>query len=874
MARRRRQLAGGDGAPGADEAARPMPGRAGAACLGILAALGWFGILWWVTSRPSPDYATAPLCFLTSENVALLASPRNEPMALPLERRAAAEGRYEHRLALRLPGYRGPLGRLGPSQVVRDADLKSGELRSLDLYLEAEAGRDGGWQGEVPLGIVGGQLRLPGGPTLQAVAPDRVRRGRPLEFRPVSGTTNGANAGELVLETRQGRTLYLRGVVRTMGPGSAEAGVAPLGRLVVALGPQPGQPATTTNLFYPDGRCTYPLATLPPPARRTLLARLHQVPDGAVIWRLVAGGLAVGLGFAGLAWACGRTGPGRALPAGASVAALALGLALPATVLMPPFQGPDEVRHAISYVRLTESRELLDGVLGLIRSSHYDTVKYRPDLKLTAATLEQPDVFAVNLLALDPKLIDQFFQDYNRRSPAVAVWWRFWSRVLPESSVGTLLLRVRTVQVLLGAMLLGLGAFVASSGRFPGVPVWLLLAPLLVGTLPPVLACISNYSTVVGCAGLLAGVLVRQAWRYETDSWWVGAWLGFALGLALHVSLNGLAFLPGAALWLVHRPWLRWMGAEETEPRMARVQVGRWWFAAMLGFAVTRVFGTRLFNAELVGQASSHLGTGWLGSFVAEPVSLWTLVCVVLGGLEWAACGGGGDRARRTAGEFIARASWLAWPALILLVGTALLHLVRPAPHLVDQESPWRHYPGLVSSGCPLWRVAELGEVPPVTPPRGEGVLAVLRVLWANLNPWPADFLLVRSFWAALIGGEVRVPGWMVPLGASVAFLGLVQGLVVLGSAGSARRTAQFLCGLIAFLATLVIQCLGYWPRNFGGRYATPLFLVGISMVALGWAPLLDTIARRRPLPLALGVLALVLLTHGAWAWALGERFF
>lgn len=872
--RRRRQIAGGDGASGAAGAARPALDRAGAACLGLLAAFGWFGILWWVTSRPSPDHATAPLCFLTSENGALLANPRNEPMALPLERRAAAEGRYEHRLALRLPGYRGPVGRLGPSQVVRDADLKSGELRSLDLYLEAEAGRDAGWQGEVPLGIVGGQLRLPGGPTLQAVTPDRVRRGHPLEFRPVSGTTNGAEAGELILETRQGRTLYLRGVVRTMGPGSAEARVAPLGRLVVALGAQPGQPDATTNLFYPDGRCTYPLAARPPPARRTLLARLHQAPDGAVTWRLGVAGLAVGLGFAGLAWACGRTGPGRALLAGASVAALALGLALPATVLIPPFQGPDEVRHAISYARLTESRELLDRVLGLIRSSHYDTVKYRPDLKLTAATLEQPDVFAVNLLALDPKQIDQFIPDYNRRSPVVAVWWRFWSRVLPESPVGTLLLQVRTVQVLLGAILLGLGAFVASSGRNPGVSVWLLLAPLLLGTLPPLLACISNYSTVVGCAGLLAGVLVRQALRYETDTWWVGAWLGFALGLALHVSLNGLAFLPGVALWLVHRPWLRWMAVEEVEPRMARAQVGRWWFAAMLGFAVTRVFGTRLFNADLVGQAGPHLGTGWAGSLVVEPVSLWTLVCVVLGGLEWAACGRGGSRARRTGGACVARASWLAWPALILLVGTALFHLVHPAPHLVDQESPWRHYPGLVSSGCPLWLVAELGEVPPVTPTRGEGVLAVLRVLWANLTPWPADFLLVRSFWGSVLGGEVRVPGWMVPLGASMAFLGLVQGLVVLGSAGSARRTAQIVCGSVAFLATLVTQCVGYWPRNFGGRYATPLFLVGISVVALGWAPLLDAISKRRTFPLGVGMLTLLLATHGAWVWALGERFF
>src|SRR5690606_1076231 len=124
--------------------------------------------------------------------------------------------RYAHRLALRWPDYRGPIGRTGPDSFVPDFVIRTNALRSVGIYLELEAGLGAPWQEDRPLGLVSGTLRLPDGRSLVLRDAASARRGRLVEFFLPSeaGREAVSETGSLELITREPRQLFVRGMVR------------------------------------------------------------------------------------------------------------------------------------------------------------------------------------------------------------------------------------------------------------------------------------------------------------------------------------------------------------------------------------------------------------------------------------------------------------------------------------------------------------------------------------------------------------------------------------------------------------------------------------------------------------------------------------
>jgi hypothetical protein len=756
---------------------------------------------------------------------------------------------------------------------VRDFALREADLRSLALYFEVEAGEGVKWQSDENLGLLSGTLRLPSGRVLRLENPESARRGRLAEFVSTGATETGDGRVVLRLETRGDRRLYLRGLVRT-GSGAGLERLPPLGRVVVGTSAAAGQPAGTTNLFYPEGRCTYPLPG-PPPTRRALLAKVYSVGEPVLGGFFVMGGLLLGLGLVLVARGCAVVRmPG--IPAGIGVALAMAGLSLPAVVLVVPYHGTDESRHVLSYARCVESPGLTGSFIRLGEVAHAEPLKWQPDAILSAALVEEPDVFFIARGILDPRVIDSFVQDYRRRAPALARVWRSTASWVEGREAGWVLLAVRGLGVLLSALLVGGAAAVLVPVLDRGAARWLVAWPLFLFPLPVLFAGVTNYSVLVAAGVLTASCLARLAMSGGESRPSQAAVLGLALGLQVHLSLNSLPLLAAAVLWLAHRPVLRGLAARHgAVPGNGGAGMGilQWWAALWAGFAVTRAVSTPEFSGELVRVVGGIPGGALPGWIVAEPLFGLGLACVLLGGLEVGAARASGSWIWTHLGTGLVRASAAgSWLAVGLVLNLAWFTLSTP-PALMDREKPWRPLAGVPSSGCPIRTVWEL-DMPVESLTQAGQVREVFSVFLANLSLRPADQVLVRGFWAGLLAGEVRVPAWVSALGILGMVGGWVRGAAGVGLARSARRTWMLLWSLVSLPVALAGLAIGYWPRNLYGRYAAP-FMMGLLAAAVpGWKGILRQVGARWSWVVPGVAPVLLMVLHGTWVLCVVTRFF
>lgn len=863
------------------------PARRDGGGLAWLAGVIWLAACAWGLGRAASPFATEPLAFASWENLALLAQPRNEPHALRLASGPEVGGRREHAVLLEAPRYEGPVGLVDGTSYVRDSGLREEAVWRVGFYFEREAGVDAPLQGDDRLGIVGGELRLPGGRVLELVSAVPARRGRLVEFEEIAGRRYGAGPPGLKVMTEGESGLYLRGVMRSVPDPEAEKRLAPLGRLVAraraGVGGNAGVPEGV--LFYPEGRCAYRLGGTPP-SRLALVAAVHGVSTSLVAGVLLASGLLVGGGFRLIARGV-RAEPGRAVgrAAGAGVALAIAGFGLVAGLVVVPLQGPDENRHQISYARLLRSPSRLAEMIALGKRTHYEAIRWRPDEKIGEGRLAVADGFFLNTTTLRLELADAFFQDYRRRSPAMASLWRMASWVLPSAPGGHVALGLRWVHVVVGAGLLGLGAGVLAIGLPRGGARWVVVAPLVLMPLVPLLAAVSNYSLLTAAAGLTLACLMRLAVRFDDDPR-VALVTGLGLGLMLQTSINAAPFVAGVAVWLLHRPGLRWMGlgvraggggAEDDEegqgnPGAHRTGPGLWCLALAGGFGAIRLVTGAVVAPEVWEEGAAKAGLSWLGGW-ADPAVFWCGYCGVLALLEAVAGGrplaGLGDRIH----DALAWGAVLGWPLAGVLAASALWFSVATPTVLPDLDQPWRQFTGIPTTGCALRAVEERG-APVPTFSRGEQVREVLKVVGTNLSARPRDFVLMRMFWSGLLGGDARVSGWVAGGSSALVVAGLVAGLVTLAQAGSARRTLLLGLGLAAMALALAALAASYWPRNVVGRYATPLLLLVVGFGVLGWSGPLRRGADAWPRGSVGLVMAACLLGPLAWLGSLLERFY
>lgn len=860
------------------------PGRGGWVpwVAGLVTALVWVAVLLGYGLVRSPTFETVPLHFRATENIALLASGRNEPYALPFVVEHLGTGRYRHRIDWDLPRYDGPLGPLGPDRHVPRFDLPEHDLLRVGVYLDRVAGDHAPWLGDEPLGLLAGSLRLPGGRAFRLERPVRARRGRLVEFvaepAPFEGADEtdgerGARAG-IILETRDGGPRYLRGLVRTLSGGMEEAGAPPLGRLVVRLGALPGQAPGTTNLFHPEGIGAVPLGGVTP-SRVALLAQVAGIGTGTVVTLWVAAGVLAGLGLGCLATVGRSEGCRAGWRAFAGMSAAVLGFGLPALHWVPPLHGTDEARHAMSYARAVGDGALMDAIIAMTGMEWVGGLVGKPDAKLTAASLRVADGLHFHRGVLEADRIDAWIQDYRWRSPGVLRWWQMTARLTDGKAAGERLLWVRAGQVGLGALLLGAGAFLAARAAPSGGGRLHLAWVLGWLPLPVVLATVSNYAVLIGLAGLVAGAVTATWWRRDRDPW-VAAALGLGLGLAFHTSVNALPWVVAVALWLGHRPWMA-MGPATRGAGFGQGFRDRpawvWWGWLAAGFTVCRLLTTEGYDEQFRARVPWSSGEGNGRAWWWEPALLWGVYCCGMALVEAAA--GRSAIGPRSEGRERRRRVGSAggWMVAMGVGALALVFAIRTPPVLPDREGPWRHYPVVPSTGCPLRTVGEI-QFPAPGIELGQQVREVLTVWAANLTPVPRDVMLVRSFWSGLLMGEVRVAQWVVALGMTLALAGVVRLGWGVARSRDGEGGAWLIFATVAVLAGLALLAAGYWPRNLHARYAMPLGMLTLAGASLGAVPALTRLDRRHPgWPVAL-VTGWTLVVQAAWVAALASRFF
>ncbi len=837
----------------------------------------WFGWLALLLRQPSADFGTNPLNFRSGQSLLLLAAGRNEAHGLALERHGGQGGNCQHTLRLELPRYTGRTGRLGPNAWVRDFELPSAGLRSIGFYFELEAGVEVDWQSDVGLGLVDAWWVHPDGGVFRAASPDQARRGRLVEFFPEREESSEAREvadlprGGLRLVTRGFHALFLRGLVRELGGGAGESRTPPLGHLVVRLGSSVDGAAEPALCFYPEGRWTHALGG-EPPSRAALLARVWGFSGATELLAWVgAASVLLSLGVGALVFAM-DSGAWQSVAAGAGMAAAVGGLTVPGALIILPYHGADEVRHAVAYARVQNEPGLIDRLLRFGQELHYETLAYRTDEKLSLATFAEAEPFIIDENSLLARNLDSSFPDFWKRSPVVARLWAALGRVLRGLDGREVVLGVRFFHCAAAALLLGLStALQTTRARDRGgclVAWW----PLLLFSLPASLCVISNYPLLIAAAGLLAGLLLAMKAPAGTGPA-LATLLGLTLGFMLHASLNAAPLMVVVGVWLLHRA-LGWGtpaqtpdGAGGTSAR----QIVLWWFCLGTGFALTRLLSTPGFNADFGAIFGAPAGSRW---WLPDPAVAWAGYCALGAALEV------GVRHRQSD-----RGGELGAPALpgtggrfgrlivAILVGAFLLQSFMQAPTLTDREVPWRLYANLPSSGSPIRSVAELA-APLEGITRSGQILEVLEVFVRNLSLRPHDQILIRGFWAGLLNGEVRVPGWVVSLGSLVGLGGalLLIAKLLLGGSPCARR--MLLLGLGAGLLGLTLLAAGYWPRSLHARYAMPLLTLGFAVACTGWQGFLGRLADPQPVATTLGLATLLLLIQGTWAWALVERFF
>lgn len=272
-----------------------------------------------------------------------------------------------------------------------------------------------------------------------------------------------------------------------------------------------------------------------------LLAAMWQLPSSSrTLWLVLVTALAAVMAgavlfpLAPLPDVAGATSAARA---GVAAGLIAAGLGLAVSVIVPPFQAPDEPSHFLGLLQLSGRADAAPEVENWAMAGHFERLhsdgaeRFRP---IDARQREQGTWRDVHPT------------DFGRRSRVTWLWGKGLSFVRDWSIPSTFLL-VRTSHALTFALALAIG--VAAVTRFGSLPLrQLVIFPLLLAPTMPFFGMhISNHGPLVAAYALLAcGIflVVNGGSRLAT-----GSLLLIGTGVAVTMSRSALPILPlsGAA---------------------------------------------------------------------------------------------------------------------------------------------------------------------------------------------------------------------------------------------------------------------------------------------------------------------------------------
>ncbi len=280
----------------------------------------------------------------------------------------------------------------------------------------------------------------------------------------------------------------------------------------------------------------------------------------------------------------GRSLMGNCTPLLAAIAWLFLSISY--SLLVPPFQAPDEPDHALTYAGLSSDESLGEEMLKLAQRGHFEHLKFYAHHKFTSTLLLFPgqEGWASHVAVVDMKY----------RSPLTYMVWSVYSKLLYGKSASAVLLALRILNSTITACGVFLTLmFLRSDRRLRSILVFLLFA---MPALPFFAMHVSNYFTSIFLAFLHCGVFASLL---RGDKFMGLKY--FACGCMISFSLVSSAISTGfLASWVLLMPWVF----------HASLKKGVVSWLAHLKAAVFLIFG--LVTGHLVFSAEFHaLSLSW-----------------------------------------------------------------------------------------------------------------------------------------------------------------------------------------------------------------------------------------------------------------------
>jgi hypothetical protein len=380
-----------------------------------------------------------------------------------------------------------PAVRMGAGQIVREQTFHSDNLQALALANEIRLTL--GTFDSSP-SLSSGELRLASTGCVFTTTPGRIENAAQRTFERSGGCGNvPAASGSVTLTV------------------TLDAGSPRQGQLAVWAGDTTGEAALVLVQDgvrrVPSGSIVTQRSTARVP-RMALLAFMWERP-ASHLWTILAfAGALLIAGSAGIAFSSHSSGTssassphpqrqfppppasasrtrlrgsygGQALSVSFAAAALAGGLALAYSVIIPPFQAPDEPDHLLSFTQFTGRQDLAASASELARRVHFERMAFHPDERFRPADRDTP--FAQ---AWDPNTV--FPHDISTRSSSAAAFWRLTAALVP-SPASRAVLALRLMNALVFALAFGCAAVIVARSAGAGTAAAAIVPILTIPTL-------------------------------------------------------------------------------------------------------------------------------------------------------------------------------------------------------------------------------------------------------------------------------------------------------------------------------------------------------------------------------------------------------
>lgn len=801
---------------------------------GLIAGMVCFGLWVYSVHRSVSPYGTLRLDFLTAENIAIPISGYQEPRLLPLP---LSEGKGF--LPFVVADQTQPEGRKADNVYYPDVSIPWDRLVEIGIYLEpVDDLTQESTRGRFQLNQA--RILLEDGQVLAATREAmQIQRGSLVSLtvnRDVAHTL-ASRSGPMILEL----SAPADGVVGLVGLPQTHIKPAnppfPAGRFranfqlvpapeggsgfsrVLLSGQSPSSLAAVSEpmeadaipcRFFPSGRLIVdqPGSDVP----------LHVLLAGVFQWPRSSHWISVSLGLASVFVGMGvylLLRPAHPHHTALGSLLLIVGLGWPFVLFQLPVAGRDEIKHALSFLRVIGNEPSLLELDTMARRLHQHRMYGQADQHLSLSDLDNPEGFALNhgYLATESGL-NFFAQDYSWRAPVVARFWKLARPFLSGHSMELRLLGLRFLTLLSSALLIAGTLWMirptGSSQRSHFTVLLYWAAPLTF------LGLIGNYAQLY--AAYLAIGLILSHWLagHPPDRRNLFA-LGILSSVGMGCGINAWPVILILSLWLI--PYLA-----IHHDSSKKYTLGALWGSYGLGLLSVTLWLSPEFITKNLNRQSALLPDSRFSAFflflaaIAVATAGARILSVTLAQF-WI----------RLRCQTIVRQGVVVLAGGLGLLGIVWALALSPV-HLPDFEIPWRPSPMVGGGDAPKRSVSRVLEQP--TPlPRVEASKRAVLTWITNAGPWMSDLIVMRDFLTALAHYDVRVPKLFSVLAGTTLLLGwFAAGPLRFG--GKAASALLWGTGILC----LIFLSQVYWYRPLLGRYAAGVYLVFLLPWAVqGW---------------------------------------